>query len=469
MTMYKKTKIICTIADNNCDYEFLKDLREKGMNIVRINSAHASIEGASRIVENTRKVSKDIAILIDTKGPEIRLGTTINKEGLYFNTGDVVKIANDSVKTCTNEILYTSYSKIVEAVPVGASILIDDGCINLEVIDKDNTSLTCKVMNTCVIKSHKSINIPNVDIDLPAITDKDKKFIIWAIEQNLDFIAHSFVRNAKDLITIQNILDEHNSHIKLIAKIENQQGIDNIDEILDNTYGVMIARGDLGVEIPSARIPIVQKELVEICRTRRRPVIVATQMLQSMIDNLHPSRAELTDISNAIQQGTDAIMLSGETTYGKYPVQAVATMTSVAHETEEITKMHLDLELKKVMKPVAAVITRSLIENTSRLPIKAVIFDTYTGRVGRYLSSFRPKVPLYAMCYNDYTIRELSLVYGVESYQFKQVAGKEEFAEYALNLLKNEKKLEKGDLVGFVGGVFGAELGATYMELRYVE
>ena len=466
--MMKKTKIICTIADNRCEEEFIRQLYENGMNVVRINSAHASIEGAWKIVDNVRKVSSKIGILIDTKGPEVRLTGMADAVGFVAHTGDIVEIIDDPSGQCTKGTLYTTYPGMSEDVPVGSDILIDDGSVDLSVIGKSEGKLVCKVMNEGVIKGHKSVNVPSVHINLPALTDKDRTFIRWAVDADIDFIAHSFVRSADDLKEIQDILDAEGSHLKIISKIENQQGIDNLDDILTASYGIMVARGDLGVEIPAERIPLVQKHIVQMCRSRKKPVIVATQMLQSMIDNPRPTRAEVTDIANAIFQSADAVMLSGESAYGKYPVEAVKTMTDIAFETEQAIEENLDLDLRKAVKPVAVVLARSLVAATRELPVKALVFDTYTGRVGRYLSTFRPKVPLYAMCYNDYTMRALALVFGVNAYPFGKVRDKEEFAAKSIEILIKEGKIRHGDLVGFIGGVFGEQVGATYMEIKYI-
>lgn len=464
----KNTKIICTIADNRCDEEFIRQLYENGMNVVRINSAHASVEGAQEIVDNVRKVSDKIAILIDTKGPEVRLTQMADSVGFVAHVGEILEIVDDPSKPCRKGVLYTSYPHMAEDVPVGADILIDDGSVDLSVVGKEEGKLICKVMNEGLIKGHKSVNVPNVHINLPAVTEKDKMFIHWAVKANIDFVAHSFVRSADDLHEIQDILDAEYSHLKIISKIENQQGVDNLDDILTYCYGIMVARGDLGVEIPAERIPLVQRDIVKACRDRKKPVIVATQMLQSMIDNPRPTRAEVTDVANAIFQSADAIMLSGESAYGKYPVEAVKTMTRIALQTEGTLDVNLDLDLRKVVKPVAVVLAQSLVAATQELPVKALIFDTYTGRVGRYISTFRPKVPIYAMCYNDYTMRELALVFGVKAYPFDVVKDKEEFASKAVEMLAVEGKIHKGDLIGFIGGVFGEQIGATYMELKNV-
>lgn len=323
-------------------------------------------------------------------------------------------------------------------------------------------------MNNGVIKGKKSVNVPNVHISLPALTEKDRMFVQWAIDADIDFIAHSFVRSEKDLIEIQEILDEQKSHLKIISKIENQQGIDNLDGILAHCYGVMIARGDLGVEIAAEKIPLIQKKIVQKCRARKKPVIVATQMLHSMIENPRPTRAEVTDVANAIFQSTDAIMLSGETASGKYPVEAVMTMSAIALEAEESIDTRLEVNLEEIAKPIAAVLARSLVAATQEIPVKAIIFDTWTGRTGRYLAEFRPKVPIYAMCYNAFTMRELALTYDIYGYKFEITGTKEGFVQNSIKILLEDGKIEKGDLVGFIGGSFNDELGATYMEFKYV-
>ena len=460
----KKTKIICTISDFRCDVDFLTRLYESGMNIVRINSAHASVEGAQKIVDNVRAVSDKIGILVDTKGPEVRL-TAMEDDSVDFiaRQGDW-----GPDKLCKYPVLYTSYSNFVSDVPVGSHVLIDDGAVDLFITGKDDDKLLCEVQNDGVIKGKKSVNVPNVHIALPALTEKDKKFVKWAVDADIDFIAHSFVRGKEDLIEVQTLLDSYGSHLKIISKIENQQGIDNLDEILSHTYAVMVARGDLGVEIPAERIPLIQKQIIHRCRARKKPVIIATQMLHTMIENPRPTRAEVTDVANAIFQSTDAIMLSGETASGKYPVEAVSTMSKIAAEAEKSIDISLDLNLEMVSKPIAAVLAKELVAATQDLPVKAIIFDTWTGRTGRYLSEFRPKVPIYAMCYNDFTMRELALAYDIYCYKFPIQESKEAFVRNAVSLLKENGRICSGDLVAFIGGSFNDEVGATYLEFKYV-
>ena len=464
----KKTKIICTVSDNNCEVDFLRSLYENGMDVVRLNSAHASIEGAQKVVDNVRAVSDKIAILIDTKGPEIRLTPMDSTAGFVLKQGERISFMDSTEGLCSHAGLYTNCKSFVKDIPEGAHILIDDGSADLLVVEKQNDRLVCEAQNTAAIKGRKSINVPGVEIELPSLTDKDRMFINWAIDADIEFVAHSFVRSSKDLEEINEIIRSRDSHLKIISKIENQQGIDNLEEILNGCYGVMIARGDLGVEIPAERIPHIQKLMIQKCRARKKPVIVATQMLHSMIDNPRPTRAEVTDVSNAIAQRADAIMLSGETAYGQYPVEAVRTMCRIAEESERYIDVSLDVNLEKVTKPIAAVLARSIVGATEEIPVKAIIFDTWTGRTGRYLAEFRPKVPIYAMCYNGFTMRELALTYDVYGYKFDITGTKEGFVQNSIKILLEDGKIAKGDLVGFIGGSFNDVLGATYMEFKYV-
>ena len=464
----KKTKIICTVSDNNCEVDFLRSLYENGMDVVRLNSAHASIEGAQKVVDNVRAVSDKIAILIDTKGPEIRLTPMDSTAGFVLKQGERISFMDSTEGLCSHAGLYTNCKSFVKDIPEGAHILIDDGSADLLVVEKQNDRLVCEAQNTAAIKGRKSINVPGVEIELPSLTDKDRMFINWAIDADIEFVAHSFVRSSKDLEEINEIIRSRDSHLKIISKIENQQGIDNLEEILNECYGVMIARGDLGVEIPAERIPHIQKLMIQKCRARKKPVIVATQMLHSMIDNPRPTRAEVTDVSNAIAQRADAIMLSGETAYGQYPVEAVRTMCRIAEESERYIDVSLDVNLEKVTKPIAAVLARSIVGATEEIPVKAIIFDTWTGRTGRYLAEFRPKVPIYAMCYNGFTMRELALTYDVYGYKFDITGTKEGFVNNSIKILLEDGKIAKGDLVGFIGGSFNDVLGATYMEFKYV-
>ena len=285
--MLKHTKIVATVSDQRCDVEFVDALYKAGMNVVRLNTAHMAEEGLAKVVNNVRAVSDRIAILMDTKGPEVR--TTISQAPIPFKTGEIVNIAGNPDKETSHDFIYVSYKNFANDLNVGSDILIDDGDLELKVIDKKDDYLVCEVENDATLGSRKSVNVPGVRINLPSLTEKDRKNIVWAIENDLDFIAHSFVRSKQDVMDIQRILDEYGSPIKIIAKIENQEGVDNIDEILEVAYGVMIARGDLGIEVPAEKIPGIQRTLIRKCVEVKKPVIVATQMLHSMISNPRPT------------------------------------------------------------------------------------------------------------------------------------------------------------------------------------
>ncbi len=466
--MKKKTKIIATISDFRCGVDYIRDLYEAGMNVVRINTAHCPMEAATQIVKNVREVSETIGILIDTKGPEMR--TTKVDESFQINRGDEIKIAGtmSADDHSSRELMYVNDVNFAEAVPVGSMVLVDDGDLEFEVIAKEGDKLVCRVCNGGLVKSRKSVNVPNVPILLPSLTQKDIDYIHWAIEQDVDFVAHSFVRTKQDLIDIQEILDAEQSQIKLIAKIENQQGVDNIDEILDHCYSVMVARGDLGVELNAEQIPIAQRHLVGKCIQSKKPVIIATQMLHSMIENPRPTRAEVSDIANAIYQRVDAIMLSGETANGKYPVEAVSTMSKVAVAIEANLPELEQVNMVRVNNEVTAQLSRSAVRATQNLPIKAIIIDTLSGRTARYLSAYRGTRPVYALCYRKNVMRELSLSFGVSAYYGEPSIVHDRFSYQLLQKLESMHKLENEDMVIVIGGSFGASRGASYMEISKV-
>ncbi len=463
----KKTKIVATISDANCSTKFIQNLYDNGLNVVRLNTAHQSTDGALKVIKMVRQVSDKIAILIDTKGPEIR--TTECGDGISFEAGDEVQIKGDPTKACTSECIYVNYSGFVNEVKDGSEILIDDGYIILKVIRKTNDTLTCKFVTTSIVKSRKSVNVPQVNFTLPSISSKDRAFLKFAIEQDIDFIAHSFVRNKEDVLAVQEILDNSKSEIKIIAKIENQQGVNNIEEILDHAYGIMVARGDLSVEIPYEQTPAVQKKLIEICIGRRKPVIIATQMLHSMIDNPRPTRAEVSDIAGAVYNQADALMLSGETAYGDYPVEALATMAKVAAEVEKSNDKFLNIKPAVLHSDVSAFLTKASVEASINLNAAAIIADTISGRTIRNLSGYRGEKPVYAICYHKRTMRELALTYGVYPRYMERKTSSHEFLQVSLTQLLSENKITKQDIVVVIAGNFGLHHGASYIEAGTVE
>lgn len=465
--MLKRTKIVATISDRRCDVDFIKALYQAGMNVARLNTAHMSPESAKNLITNIRKVSEHIAILVDTKGPEIR--TSPIGEEVKVETGKRIRIIGNPDGTSGNDTIYVSYQNITAEVPIDNKILIDDGEIELKVIDKQNDALICEATNCGIIKLRKSVNIPNVHINLPSLTEKDKAFVQFAIENNIDFIAHSFVRNKHDVLEIKEILDKYKSPIKIIAKIENQQGVDNIDEILDHAYGVMVARGDLGIEIPAEKLPIIQRRIVRKCIESKKPVIIATQMLHTMIEHPRPTRAEISDIANAIYQRTDAIMLSGETAYGQYPVESVEVMARVAREVEEAQEADLSVNLVRINNEVTATLAKAAVRACSSLPIKAIIVDTLTGRTGRYLAAFRGRIPIYAICYKQHVMRELALSYGVEAVYMEPRTSRDHFLTDAIGTMLERRKIASEDMVLIIGGSFGPSNGASFMEISKVK
>lgn len=481
MEQKKFTKIVATISDKRCDVDFIQQLYEEGMNVVRMNSAHLNREGFMKIINNVRAVSRRIAILIDTKGPEVRT-TVAENDAVELKAGDIIRIIGDNKLITTRENIGVSYPYFAKDLHVGDHILIDDGEIDMQVIEKDDSHpecsycggtkecahcLTCKVLNDGVLGSRKSVNVPGVRINLPSLTEKDRENILFAIEQNLDFIAHSFVRSKHDLLEIQEILDSHNSPIKIISKIENQEGVDNIDEILEHSYGVMVARGDLGIEVPQERIPGIQRKLIRKCVKAHKPVIVATQMLHSMIENPRPTRAEVNDIANAIYYRTDAIMLSGETAYGKYPVEAVRTMAKIALEAEGTKMPENDIPIEFKEGDVTSFLAHSAVVAGKHIDISAIITDTYSGRTALYLASYRGTDPIIAFCYKERASRELALSYGVYSF-YKADLVKDE-KTYFITLLQDIIKREiifPDDKLCYLSGPFSGGYGTTFLEIN---
>ena len=464
----KQTKIVATISDQRCEVDFIKQLFEAGMNVVRMNTAHLGREGAERLINNVRTVSNRIAILMDTKGPEVR--TTTLAEPIAFHTGDRVKVVGKPEQETTRECIAVSYPNFVHDLSVGGQILIDDGDLEMIVLEKHDDYLLCEVQNEATLGNRKSVNVPGVRINLPSLTEKDRTNILFAIEKDIDFIAHSFVRNKQDVLDIKAILDEHGSDIKIIAKIENQECVENIVEIHEVADGVMVARGDLGIEVPQERIPGIQRLLIRKCILAKKPVIVATQMLHTMINNPRPTRAEVTDIANAIYYRTDALMLSGETAYGKYPLEAVKTMTKVAAQAEKdkLPDNDVRIPLDENSNDVTAFLAKQAVKATTKLKIRAIITDSYSGRTARNLAAFRGRYPVLAICYKEKTMRHLALSYGVEAIYMPELANGQEYYFAALRRLLKEGRLQPTDMVGYLSsGKAGTQ--TSFLEINVVE
>lgn len=464
----KKTKIVCSISDRRCEVDFLRKLFFAGMNVVRMNTAHATPDGIRTIIRNTREVSPHLALLIDTKGPEVR--TTNVEQPITYKKGDVVKIFGRPEMDTTHDIVNVSYADFTKCVSKGAHILFDDGLLDMLVMEQVGPMLVAQVQNDGVLGAHKSVNVPGVHIDLPALTEKDKKNINLAIDEDIDFIAHSFVRSADDVMAVQKMLDERGSDIKIISKIENQEGVDNIDEIIDASYGIMIARGDLGIEVPLEQIPGIQRTIMHKCEQKKKPVIVATQMLHTMIDNPRPTRAEVTDIANAIYSRTDALMLSGETASGKYPLEAVQTMAAIAEQAEQdrMNSDDFDIPLSSTCSQ-REFLAHTAIESTRKLGVAGIIAASESGQTARDIAAFRGPTPVLAICYNnEKTMRWLNLSYGViPIYQKKHLSSLFLFVA-ALRMLLQKGYIKKDDKIAYLGGSIGGRGGATFLEINRV-
>ena len=433
-----------------------------------MNTAHATPDGIRTIIRNTREVSPHLALLIDTKGPEVR--TTNVEQPITYKKGDVVKIFGRPEMDTTHDIVNVSYADFTKCVGKGAHILFDDGLLDMLVMEQVGPMLVAQVQNDGVLGAHKSVNVPGVHIDLPALTEKDKKNINLAIDEDIDFIAHSFVRSADDVMAVQKMLDERGSDIKIISKIENQEGVDNIDEIIDASYGIMIARGDLGIEVPLEQIPGIQRTIMHKCEQKKKPVIVATQMLHTMIDNPRPTRAEVTDIANAIYSRTDALMLSGETASGKYPLEAVQTMAAIAEQAEQdrMNSDDFDIPLSSTCSQ-REFLAHTAIESTRKLGVAGIIAASESGQTARDIAAFRGPTPVLAICYNnEKTMRWLNLSYGViPIYQKKHLSSLFLFVA-ALRMLLQKGYIKNDDKIAYLGGSIGGRGGATFLEINRV-
>jgi pyruvate kinase len=464
----RKTKIVCTIGPASESVEKLVQLIEAGMNVARLNFSHGNFEEHGQRIKNIREAAartkKTVAILLDTKGPEIR--THNMKDGaIELTAGNEIIISMNEVEG-TKEKFSITYSELIHDVQIGSKILLDDGLIGLEVtnVDLESKEIHTKILNSGVLKNKKGVNVPGVSVNLPGITEKDASDILFGIEQGIDFIAASFVRRASDVLEIRELLENNQgTHINIIPKIENQEGVDNIDEILEVSDGLMVARGDLGVEIPAEEVPLVQKELIKKCNVQGKPVITATQMLDSMQRNPRPTRAEASDVANAIFDGTDAIMLSGETAAGSYPVEAVQTMHNIASRTESALnhKEILSTRSKDNGHNMTDAIGQSVAHTAMNLDVDAIIAPTESGHTARMISKYKPKAPIVAVTSNDFVCRRLSLVWGVYPQIGKKANTTDEMLDTAVEESLNSGIVSSGDIVVITAGVPVGETGTT--------
>ena len=455
-----KTKIIATIGPSTNKYNDLRDLHLAGMNVARINMSHASHADAISIIESIQKLNKiqsdlfgPIGILLDTQGPEIRTG--INHSDIDLQTGDVVNLTiRDDVDVETSSIKI-NYKGLIRSVDKGSKISIDNGLLNFQVLAKDKENLKCKVLDGGTLGSKRHVNLPGVRVDLPSITKKDRKDITFAIKHNVSFIALSFVRSAKDVVTLRSILKRKKSQIKIIAKIENQEGLDNIHEITQAADMVMVARGDLGIETDLADLPNIQRRIMYASAKWGRRSIVATHLLESMINNPTPTRAEVTDVANAIYEGSDAVMLSGETSIGKYPIQCIKMIKKIASKTEHFRTLGYEKFLQD--NSDWQNIAKGARDLASRVNADAIVIITRSGQTANVVSNTKPfRMPIYAFTNNRDTFHQLSLVGGMQPRFIKSITNQSRTISRIKSNLNSEKKAKKSLKFVLIAGIYSA-------------
>ncbi|ABX43258.1 pyruvate kinase [Lachnoclostridium phytofermentans] len=467
--MQKKTKIVCTLGPATSTEEMIKELCLSGMDIARLNFSHGNHEGHGEMIAKIKKVREElglpIAILLDTKGPEIRTGLAENGREFTLEKGEQVIVTTEDVP-CNSSIISVTYKNLPEDVVVGGSILIADGLIELKVKKvEDDEKVICEVVNGGELGSRKGVNLPNVKLKLPAITEQDRADIIFGINEGVDFIAASFIRNAEAIREIRGIIHDCNSDIAIIAKIENMEGMENLDEIIAETDGIMVARGDLGVEVEPETLPYIQKTMIQKCNAAFKPVITATQMLDSMIRNPRPTRAEVTDVANAIYDGTDAIMLSGETAAGKYPIEAVQMMAKIAKETETHYESITCNESEFVpgSEDVSCAISYSAVATAGRLDAKLIIASSFSGYTARLVSKYHPKCPIIGLSPLDRTLRKMQIYRGVQPLKVDEVNSTDHLLDEAVKTVSKHGYVNVGDVVILTAGVPAGKSSVTNM------
>ena len=455
----KKTKVVCTMGPNTNDRELMRKLIQNGMDVARFNFSHGDHEEQKGRMDMLKELREEehatTAILLDTKGPEIRTGVLKDGKKIKLETGNTFTLTTEDIVGDENKVSIT-YKGLAEDVSEGKVILIDDGLIGLEVKKIKGQDIICKVVNGGVLGNKKGVNLPGVEVNMPFISPKDHDDILFGIKEGYDFIAASFTRTAADVKEIRDILEKNGGQeIKIIAKIENQQGVDNIDSIIEAADGIMIARGDMGVEIPLEDVPVIQKDIIAKVYTAGKQVITATQMLDSMIKNPRPTRAETTDVANAIYQGTSAIMLSGETAAGKYPVEALKTMVKIAVRTEADIDFNqqFSVRTKEHATNVTTAISHATCMTAIDLNAKAIIAVTRSGNTARMVSKYRPGCPIIACTPNERIWRQLNLVWGVTPLLTKEEYSMEILLLHATEAAEESGYVKEGDVVVLTVGV----------------
>ena len=465
----KKTKIICSIGPASNNVEVMRAMALKGMNCVRINLSHATEESALTTINNVREVRRltnlPIAVMYDTKGPEFRTLEFISG-GVKLRAGELIKMTKKN--TIGNNFEFSvNHPEAIDKIQIGDKVLIDNALFELEVINKNSEEVLLKAINDGEIKNHKTINVPGVDLNLPFISDTDYKDIVFAATHSCDYLALSFVNCKEDVFKARDIIESAGGDAKIISKIESQKGIENLDEIIDASDGIMVARGDLGVEVPLEKLPMFQKEIIKRCREQGKFAIVATEMLASMYTSSRPTRAEVTDIANAVLDGTDCVMLSGETTIGKFPIDAVGYMSKICQEAEKNIDYSKHMLYKKKIK-VTDTIAKLVVDAVEYDNIRLIVTPTMTGYTARKISNLRPNCPILACCPTSHIAEKVSLNFGVKAVTTEMYDNLDEMIEKIKAIAINEFNLLEGDLIIITGGF---PLGKTHTtnNIRIVE
>ena len=464
----KKTKIVCTMGPSVDNEDILKELIENGMNIARFNFSHGTHEEQKIRMDRLKKVREEmktpIAILLDTKGPEIRTGLLENGQKVLLEAGQIFTLTSDDIIGDSKRVSIT-YDGLVNDVKTGGTILIDDGLIELVIKKISGNDIICEVVNGGELGQRKGVNVPNAPVKLPAITDKDREDIRFGVEQEIDFIAASFVRNAECILEIKAYLKSLKApYIPIIAKVENAEGIENIDEIIRAADGIMVARGDLGVEIPAEEVPYLQKMIIQKCNDAYKPVITATQMLDSMMRNPRPTRAEVTDVANAVYDGTDAVMLSGETAAGKYPIEALKMMSHIVESTEQHYDYSGYLKRAKVhrMKNATSALGYATVTTANNLNAKCIITPSISGATARVVSKFKPKMDIIGVSPNEASLRRMQIYWGVTTLKSFQMNTTDDICNGAIDLAVAKQYVDSGDTVILTAGIPSPTLGSDF-------
>ena len=464
----RKTKIVCTLGPATDNEEVLRQMMLEGMNVARCNFSHATYDEHKKRMDMIKKLRKEVgqpvAILLDTKGPEVRVKNF--KDGrVTLEDGQLFTLTDDEVEGTKDKVSVT-YNRLYEDLEVGMRVLIDDGLIEMQVEQVDRTNIVCRVINGGTVSNHKGVNVPDVDLSMPYISDKDREDILFGISQDVDFIAASFVQKKEDILQLRRLLEKNGgSDIKIIAKIENAQGVTNIDDIIEVSDGIMVARGDMGVEIPYEEVPVIQKKIIKKVYRTGKQVITATQMLESMIKNPRPTRAETTDVANAVYDGTSAIMLSGETAAGSYPVEAVKTMVRIAKRTEQDVdyRKRFYQSARETDTDITNAICHASCTTALDLNAKAIVTVTKSGTSARMLAKYRPESDIISCATTEKVCRQLSLTWGVTPIVIKEEKEVFNLFDKAIQAAVKMKLLQTGDLTVITSGVPIGVSGTTNM------